>query len=174
MINTNYKIEYLTLLLDEGCILQRYYPLIPSKHDLLQFLQTQGVCRKDDCFAVSDDKYLADSTLNAQTLRLFKQFLTMYDVKRSKLVGLDKLDLSAEQRQAFAELYLLPGVSQTRAELYYKAEIRSLQDVAKLSASQLIAKCQCAIDSQKLLCVAPLPKEASTHIAVAKAFCDVM
>ena len=171
MVDTNYKIESILILLNEDCILQRYYPLVQVKQPLLRFLQEQGVVFKDDCGRISDDKYLANGTLNAQTLQLFKRFLTMYDVKRSKIAQLNKLCLSDEMRQTYEQFFALPGVSETRANLYYKAGLRSLRDVANLTASELVDKCKSAIDSQNLSCIAPLTKEASTHIAVAKAFC---
>ncbi len=170
VMNTNYKIEFLTTLLDETCVLSRYYPLIPLKMELLCFLKSRGVKRKNDCLQIAESVFLNAQVLSAQQLALFKAFLCLYDVNPSKLNEISKLPLTAEEKKAFTELYALPGVKQTRATLYFKAGIATVAEVAVLSAEELIAKCADVIGRENLPFKPPLVKEAKTHIAVAKAF----
>lgn len=72
------------------------------------------------------------------------------------------------------ELYQLPGVKSTRATLYFKAGFRSLADIAVSTPQEIIAKTESVIRQENLGLKAPLLKEVKTHIAVARAFTDVL
>ncbi len=91
----------------------------------------------------------------------------MYEVNKSKLKEIDKLNLSIEEKESFKELYLLPGVKATRAELYYLSSLKSLMDISKKTPEEIINLTKKAIIENKLDYKAPLYKEANTHIAVA-------
>lgn len=49
MLNTDYKIRAIKVLLNEDCILARYYPLIPYKDLLVENLSKMGCYTKSDC-----------------------------------------------------------------------------------------------------------------------------
>lgn len=169
-MNTNYKIESIIVLLNEDCVLSRYYPLIPVKTDLANYLKQQGVVYKDDCNKIADSKLAESGLLDTNTVRLFRRFLSMYDINPTKTKELNSLQLTADEKKSFAELYLLPGVKYTRASLYYKAGLQSLYDFTQLTATEIVDKCNATIVTQNLDCKCPLLKEVKTHIAVAKAF----
>lgn len=48
-IVTNYKIEGIKILLDEKCILPRYYALIEYKYNLVTNLISLNCSTKEDC-----------------------------------------------------------------------------------------------------------------------------
>jgi len=117
----NYKIEAINVLLNKECILERYYPLIPFKDEIVNLLKE-----------------------------------------------IDKLDLSEEERKSFQELYLLPGVKETRARLYYLSGLRTLNDIANKTTKEIIKLSLKAINKMNLISKAPLEKEVNTHITVAR------
>ena len=55
MMNTNYKIGALDVLLSKDCLSERYYPLIPHKEKLISGLRLLGVETKNDAAALSDE-----------------------------------------------------------------------------------------------------------------------
>ena len=68
----------------------------------------------------------------------------------------------------------LPGVKSTRAMLYFKAGFHSLLDIALSSPQEIIAKTENVIRKENLSLKVPLLKEVKTHVAVARAFTDVL
>ena len=74
MVNINYKIEAIDLLLQEDCILSRMYPLIPYKHTLIGHFQTTDCQTKEDCLKLSDDALLSAGLPDLDTAKLFKKF----------------------------------------------------------------------------------------------------
>lgn len=68
----------------------------------------------------------------------------------------------------------LPGVKSTRAMLYYKAGLCSLETIARSSVQDIIAKTEHVIKTEYLDLKVPLMKEVRTHIAVARAFTDCL
>ena len=161
----NYKIGAIEVLLNKSCILERYYPLIPFKEGLLRKFRNENILTKEDAFNSID--ILASVFKNDSLVRLFRRFLNMYEVRNSKLKELDKLNLTKEERKSFEELYLLPGVKETRARLYYLSSLKSLKDIANKTADEIIGLTQKAIVDNNLLCKPPLKKEVLTHIVVA-------
>ena len=73
-------------------------------------------------------------------------------------------------KESFVELYYLPGVKQVRANLYYLAGYKKLDDFINTNEDEVIKKTSETIKKYKLDCIVPLRKEIRTHIAVAKAF----
>lgn len=170
MINTDYKIEALGFLLDKSCLSERYWALIEYKDRLISGLCRLRCERKSDADKLTDDAYDAIGLSETALIRLFRRFLTIYDPSPTKFRELSKLVLSESEREAYTELYHLPGVKQTRAELYYRSGYETLEDIASATADEILEKTARTIEENGLSCIVPLPKEVRTHIAVAKAF----
>lgn len=170
MMSTDYPLAALEFLLDESCLTERFFPLIPRKAALLRGLPPLGCGTKSDAEALSDEDLLRAGLNDPSLLPLFRRFLTLYDVKPQKLREIDRATSDPEERAAFRELYCLPGVKQTRAFLYYRSGFRSLKGIASSDPEEIIVQTAATISENGLSCVPPLPKEARTHVAVAKAF----
>ena len=161
----NYKIESIEILLNKECILERYFPLIPFKDKLINRFQKEKIMTKED--AIRSDDILLDVLKETSLVNLFKRFLNMYEINKSKLKEIDKLNLPLEERKCFEELYLLPGVKATRATLYYLSSLKTLKDISKKTPNEIIELTNNTISKNNLNCKAPLYKEANTHIVVA-------
>ena len=173
-MNADYKIEVIKVLLNEDCILTRYYSLIPYKDILVENLNKMGCHTKSDCMKLSDESLLEAGLPDIEMVRLFRAFLVLYDINPTKLKEINSFCKEKEEIQSFQELYQLPGVKKTRAMLYFKAGFRSLRDIASSSPQEIIAKTENIIREENLSLKAPLMKEVKTHIAVARAFTDVL
>lgn len=174
MLNTDYKIEAIKVLLNEDCILTRYYPLIPYKDLLVENLKKMGCVTKSDCMKLTDESLSNAGLADIEMVHLFNAFLVLYDINPTKLKEITAVCKKDEETQAFRELYHLPGVKSTRAMLYFKAGFRSLVDIALSTPQEIIAKTEDIISKEDLSLKVPLLKEVKTHIAVAKAFTDVL
>ncbi len=170
MMDTNYPVEALELLLDKNCLSERYYPLIPYKEELLAQARIRGCRTRNDLAELSDAELEGFGFREEGLIRLLRRFLALYDPDPKKFREIGKPDIEPEKRQAFRELYYLPGVKHIRASLYYEAGFRSLEDIAAAQPEEILEKTAEAISANKLSCTVPLPKEARTHIAVARAF----
>lgn len=170
MVNTDYKIEALAVLLDKSCLAERYYPLIPYQKALLRALPLLGCRTKSDAEKLPDEAFAEIGFSDTGMLRLFRRFLTIYDPNPAKLREIPKVTPDPEEQAAFRELYYLPGVKAVRASLYYRAGFRSLSDFAEATPEAVLSRTAQAIAAYSLSCIVPLPKEVRTHIAVAKAF----
>lgn len=172
MLNTDYKIEAIKVLLNTDCILTRYYSLIPYKDILIENLNKIGCHTKSDCMKLSDESLLEAGLSDIEMVCLFRAFLVLYDINPTKLKEINSFSKEKEEIQSFQELYQLPGVKKTRAMLYFKAGFRSLDDIASSSPQEIIAKTENIIRKENLSLKVPLMKEVKTHIAVARAFTD--
>ena len=170
MISADYPIEALALLLDEGCLSERYAPLIAYKDALLSSLPRWGCRVKSDAEKLPDAALAEIGLSDAQMIRLFRRFLAMYEPKAQKFREIDTLSVSPEERAAFRELYHLPGVKAIRAALYYRSGYRTLRDFAEAGVEEVLARTALTISREQLACIVPLPKEVRTQIAVARAF----
>ncbi|MBR5800728.1 MAG: hypothetical protein IKY23_11795 [Lachnospiraceae bacterium] len=103
-------------------------------------------------------------------VNLFRNFLVMYDVKPQKLREIEKVSSCEEEIKSFHELYLLPGVKEIRARLYYEAGYKFLADIAAVLPEQIIYDTGEVIKQKNLDLKVPLLKEVKTHITVAKAY----
>lgn len=173
MISADYPIEALALLLDEGCLSERYAPLVSYKDVLLSSLPRLGCRVKSDVEKLPDAALAEIGLSDAQMIRLFRRFLAMYDPKAQKFRELDALAVSPEERSAFRELYHLPGVKAIRAALYYRSGYRSLADLAGATVEEVLTRTALTVSREQLTCIVPLPKEVRTQIAVAKAFTQI-
>lgn len=164
----NYKIEAIDILLNEECILQRFYPLVQYKRILILNFLNNGYLSKEDCLALSDETLIHMGLPGADMVSLFRSFLNMYDVKENKMREIEKVAENEEERILFQQLYLLPGVKAVRARLYASAGYTDLFKIAVASFQQIIADTERVIMQNRLNLKVPLLKEVRTHIAVAK------
>lgn len=164
----DYRIEALEILLNEDCLLERYYPLIPYKGVLIENLKKRNCVSKSDCTALSDDALIRMGLENLELVNLFRRFLALYDVKDSKFKEIETIATNEVEVAAFRELYLLPGVKATRALLYFDSGYDSLVKIATALPKQIIRDTSDLIQRKGLSLKAPLLKEVRTHIAVAK------
>lgn len=169
-MNTDYKTEALGILLNEDCVLKRFYPLIPHKDKMISVFLQMGARRKSEIASLSDEELENASLTDPALRRLFRAFLNLYDPNPKKVRDIEHASLSMEQDAAFRELMLLPGVKTIRATLYYKAGFRELSDIASASPDEIIKRTKRVIEDENLPMSAPFMKEVKTHIAVAKAF----
>ena len=170
MINTDYPIESLKILLNEDCLSDRFHSLISIREDQIIGLKSFGCVTKSDVSRMSDDELAGIMLHDEVTVKLFRRFLTIYDPKPQKFKEITKLTSDPAERAAFMELYHLPGVRFTRAYLYYHSGYKTLQDFLETTVEEVLSKTATTISSKNLTCIVPLPKEVRTHIAVAKAF----
>lgn len=170
MIDTNYGIDALDVLLRKDCVSERYYPLIAKKTFLIGNLRELGCVRKEDAQALSDEALALAGLKNADGVRLFRRFLRIYDPATAKFREIEKSAADPAQKASFRELYYLPGVKEIRADLYYRSGFRALADIAAAAEEEILRKTADTIAREGLSCIVPLPKEVRTHIAVAKAF----
>ena len=170
MVNTDYQIEAIQELLNEDCILTRYYPLIPYKLLLIKYFKAMGCRVKSDCLKLSDEALMSAGLPNIEEVNLFRGFLTMYDVNPRKFKEIDSVSRTPEEVEAFKQIYHLPGVKSTRANLYYKSGFTSLDAIASSTPEEIRKRTEELIEKEKLNLKVPLMKEIKTHIAVAKAF----
>lgn len=170
MIDTDYPIEALDILLEKICLSEKYYPLLNHKDALISGLQCRGCAKKSDAEALPDDAYIQMGLNDAKLLRLFRRFLALYDPNPGKFREIANIAPDPERQAAFQELYYLPGVKQIRASLYYLSGYRALKDFGLASVDEVLKKTSLAISANDLSCIVPLPKEVRTHIAVARAF----
>ena len=163
----DYRIEAVRILLNEDCVLQRYYPLIPYREALIRNLKASGFTTKRTAEALSDEQLAQMGLPNPEMANLFRRFLRMYDASPSKL-----REIRAAADEPARELFLLPGVRATRAALYRLAGYPTLAAIAAASPDQLLRDAENVIRREAPEFKAPLPKEARTHIAVAKAYTE--
>ncbi len=164
----NYKIEAIDFLLNEECILQRFYPLIQYKKLLMQNFLNNGYLSKEACLSLSDDVLIQMGLPDVDMANLFCSFLCMYDVKTSKMKEIVKVCKNEEEKILFQQLYLLPGVKAVRARLYASANYTDLFKIAVASPQQIISDTEKVITQNGLNIKVPLLKEVRTHIAVAR------
>lgn len=169
MINTDYKIDSLDLLLDPGRMPERYGALIQYKEKILAGLRRLGCRTKSDAERLPDEVY-AGIGMELATILLFRRFLKLYDPDPKKFSEIGKITDDDSEREALYELYHLPGVKKIRASLYYRSGYKTLADLAFAEVDDVIAKTSATIRQSGAPCAVPLPKEVRTQIAVARAF----
>ena len=170
MIDPDYRIEALDVLLDRDCLMERYFPLIPYRDALIRGLRRLGCVTKNDAAALPDGCFSEMGLQDGAQIALLRRFFTPYDPKPAKFRELDALSADPAETAVLREFYFLPGVRFIRADLYYRAGYRSLRELALSSPEEVRRRTAEAIHRDGLSCIVPLPKEARTHIAVAGAF----
>lgn len=169
-IHTDYPVGALSILLDRGCLTERYWPLIPYRDALLERLTLLGCRTKNDAAALSNDALRGIGLPDAGTVLLLRRFFALYDPAPAKFREIEKVTDDPALRASFRELYHLPGVRAVRAELYCRAGYGTLRKVADAVPEEVITRTERVIRSGQMPCAVPLPKEVRTHIAVARAF----
>lgn len=170
MIDPDYRIEALDVLLDRDCLMERYFPLIPYRDALIRGLRRLGCVTKSDAAALPDGCFSEMDLQDGAEIALLRRFFTLYDPKPAKFRELDALCADPAEAAVLKEFYFLPGVRFIRADLYYRAGYRSLRELALSFSEEVQRRTAEAIQRDGLSCIVPLPKEARTHIAVAKVF----
>lgn len=170
MIDPDYRVEALEVLLDRDRLPERYFPLIPYRDALIRGLKQAGCKTKSDAAALPDGCFSEMGLQDGAEIALLRRFFTLYDPKPSKFRELDALCADPAEAAVLKEFYFLPGVRFIRADLYYRAGYRSLRELALSSPEEVQRRTAEAIQRDGLSCIVPLPKEARTHISVAKAF----
>ncbi|MEA4832271.1 hypothetical protein SDC9_60740 [bioreactor metagenome] len=172
-INSDYQIKGIGLLLNEDCILQRYYPLIQYKNQLIRNLLNIGCVTKNDCSILPDKALIEAGLPDSDMVALFRRFLCLYDYKGKGIKDIPNAECRNEEEIAsLMELMRLPGVKAIRAELYFHCGIRSLKDFAAADAEQLRGRIANTIIQESLQFSPPLQKELRTQITVAKVFTE--
>lgn len=169
-IEFKYKIEAINILLDENAILSRYYPLIPFKNILIDKLKKNGINTNYDCLTLNAKNIIFECLQKDELVMLFNKFLFMYEVEESKVNIINSLSINNEEKESYEQLFLLPGVKETRANLYYLSGFKNLKDIANSGPDEIATKMLEAIEKYNLDYKVALPKEIKTHIAVAKAY----
>lgn len=165
----NYPIGAIRTLLNEDCLLAKYYPLIPYKETLIAQLGKADCRTRAKCLSLSDEALLEAGLPDPDMVQLFRQFLKLYDINPAKLKEIGTFCKDGYERQMYEDLYHLPGVKKTRAMLYVKAGYRSLGAVAYATPQEMIQRTEQVILEEGLACKPPFEKEVKTHIAVAQA-----
>ncbi len=170
-VHTNYAVQGMEILLCKDCILQRFYPLIPYKQQVIQGLLRMEKCTSGACLDMTDEEWIQAGLPDAQTAALMRAFLHLYDYKGKGVRDIPDAEnkLEAECR-AWMELMHLPGVKAIRAELYYRCGYRSLAEFAAADAENMRTHMEEEIARHGWNFSVPLPKELRTQIAVAKVF----
>ena len=171
-IKNNYNIEGFAVLLNEDCISERYYPLIPYRDSITCNLAACGCRTKADCQALTDAEVVRCGLPEGLTA-LFRRFLCLYDCKGKGIKDIPNAEKrSIDEICSLAELMRLPGVKAIRAELYLQCGYKSLIDIAKTDATTMRGRIAECIASKGLSSSLPQPKELRTQIAVAKVLTD--
>lgn len=170
-IGIDYQIAGIEILLNEDCIVQRFYPLIQYKNRLSANLSGKGILTRNACAALSDQELIEAGLPDENMAALFRCFLHLYDYKGKGIKDIPDAECrSAKEISSLLELMRLPGVKAVRAQLYLHCGIRSLSDLADADAEQLRDQIANRILQEELPFSAPFLKELRTQIAVAKVF----
>lgn len=163
------------ILLNQDCILQRYFPLISYKKILIKNLLKKGILTKDDCLSLTDRDLLEVGLPDENMTRLFRSFLTLYDYKGKGIKDIPNIeDKSDTTVESLLELMHLPGVKSVRAVLYYRCGFKSLHDFTLFRAEQMQNSITETITRELIPCSPPTLKELRTQIAVAKVYTAYM
>lgn len=154
----------------EECVPDRYYTLIPYRDRLVNTLLAAGLLKISEVKRLSDAELVNAGLPDNRTVALFRRYLTIYEPSPAKIRELESSGRSPEEMEMYRELYDLPGVKATRAELYILSGYDRLEKIAAASAEDIYRDTKETIDRLGLPLKAPLLKEVRTHIASAKAF----
>lgn len=171
--NADYQIEGIKILLNEDCIVQKFYPLIPYKNQLSKNLSDKGFLTKNACAVLSDEELMKAGLPDENMASLFRCFLRHYDYKGKGRKDIPDAEYRSEEEiLSLLELMRLPGVKAVRAGLYYHCGLRTLPDFAAADAGQLRDKIAGIIQKENLPFSPPQPKELRTQIAVGRVFTE--
>ena len=163
-MNDNYFTEDLIASLERDVVMERYYPLIDYKEELIAILNKNAVVRKNQ---ISDEVIEDIRTMLGETVsNLFARFIHIYDFKESKLREI-KDYLGKMEYDDLAGLLRLPGVRLLRAALYCNSGV-TLEVLAEKSTEDIRDMVHDYIQRQNRTEIVPQPKEVNCHREVAK------
>ena len=163
-MNDNFYLSDLLHSLKKETTMERYWPLIPFREELLRYFEEKGLVFRDD--VDSDTLDGLSDRFGSDTVRLLSRFLHLYDFNKAKLR--DIAPVTDEGRYAaLLELLRLPGVRLLRAELYLNSGV-SLEALAEKSTEELREQIRSYIEREGRPESVPFPKELNCHKEVAK------
>lgn len=163
-MNDNYYMDDLINSLRMDVVMERYYPLINHKEELIAILNKAGVIRKNQVSesVIEDIK----KTLGEYISISFARFIHIYDFNKSKL-GDIKDYAGKKEYDDLAGLLRLPGVRLLRAKLYYNSGI-SLEVLAEKTTEEIRSMVGDYIKRENREEIIPQPKEVNCHREVAR------
>lgn len=163
-MDDNFYLSDLLGSLREDTTMERYWPLIPIREELLRYLTELGPVFRDD---VSDavTEALA-GRFGEETVRLFRRFLHLYDFNPAKLRELRQV-ADPSEAAALSELLRLPGVKLLRAGVYYRSGV-TLRVLAEESTEEIRDRVRAYLTREHRTETVPFPKEVNCHRAVAE------
>ena len=163
-MNDNYYINDLISSLKRDVVMERYYPLINYKEELIAILNKAGVLRKNQ---VSKDVIEdIEKKLGKDISRSFARYVHIYDFNKSKLSDI-KDSVGKKEYDSLAGLLRLPGVRVLRAKLYYNSGI-TLEILAEKSTDDIRTMVNDYIKRENRKEIVPQLKEVNCHREVAK------
>ena len=165
-MSDNFYLSDLLGSLREDTTMERYWPLIPHRDTLLQFLRERSLVFRDD---VTEETFDAlRGSFGEEITRLFCRFLHLYDFKPAKLRELKQV-ADPSEAAALSELLRLPGVKLLRAGVYYHSGV-TLNVLAEKSTEEIREMVRAYLEREGRTETVPFPKEVNCHRAVAKMF----
>ena len=163
-MNDNYFTEDLIASLERDVVMERYYPLIDYKEELIAILNKNGVVRKNQISdeVIEDIRIMLGETVS----NLFARFIHIYDFKESKLREI-KDYVGKKEYDDLAGLLRLPGVRFLRATLYCNSGV-TLEVLAEKSTEDIRDMVHDYIQRENRTEIVPQPKEVNCHREVAK------
>ena len=163
-MDDNFYLADLLGSLREDTTMERYWPLIPIREELLRYLTEQGLVFRDDVTdAVME---VLTGRFGEDAARLFRRFLHLYDFNPAKLRELRQA-VDPSEATALSELLRLPGVKIKRAGVYYHSGV-TLRMLAEQSTEEIREMVRSYLSREHRTETVPFPKEVSCHRAVAK------
>ena len=163
-MNDNYYVNDLINSLSRDVVMERYYPLIDHKEELMTILNETGVIRKSQITdAVIED---IEKKLGENTSRSFARFIHIYDFNKSKLSDI-KDYVQTKEYDDLSNMVRLPGVRLLRAKLYYNSGV-TLEVLAEKSTEDIRTMVHDYIQRENREEIIPQPKEVNCHREVAK------
>lgn len=160
----NYYMNDLIGSLKKDVVMERYYPLIDYKENLISLLSESGIIRRDQISDAVIDHIRAKT--GDDIARLFARFIHIYDFNKSKLRDI-KSYIGTDSYEILEGLVRLPGVRLLRAELYLRSGI-TLKTLAEKSTEEIRDMVSSYIQRENRPEIVPLPKEVNCHREVAK------
>ena len=163
-MDDNFYLVDLLGSLREDTIMERYWPLIPIRKELLRYLAELGLVFRDD---VTEGVLSAlEERFGAEPVRLFARFLHLYDFNPVKLRELKQV-ADPSEAAALSELLRLPGVKLLRAGVYYHSGV-TLNILAEKSTEEIREMVRAYLERENRPETVPFPKEVNCHRAVAQ------
>lgn len=163
-MNDNYYVYDLISSLKRDIIMERYYPLIDFKEELIEIINRFGVVRKEEISQVVIDEI--EKELGKNTSNIFTRYIHIYDFNKAKLRDIKEYT-GKKEYDSLSELLRLPGVRLLRAKLYYNSGV-TLKVLSKESTENIRAMIYDYIQRNNRTEIVPQPKEVNCHREVAK------